>query len=386
LAKHDYYETLGINKAATPDEIKKAYRKSALRYHPDRVAPEKKKESEEKFKEISEAYEILSDSNKKATYDQFGHDGLKGAFGRGGFGWQDFTHYGDFEDIFSGLGDLFRGFGIDGELFGTGRGRSRRAGPRRGRNVEYELEIEFTEAALGTEKRVGVSRYDTCSTCKGSGAKPGTKDTVCSACDGKGQINRISGFFSISQTCSECGGAGRVIKTPCQDCNGRGKVRVARKIKVKIPAGVDNGIRLRVPHEGDAGEKGGPRGDLYVIIYVREHSFFKRHNNDIYCGIKISFTQAVFGAEVDVMTTDGNVKMKIPKGTQSGKVFRLRGKGVPDLLSGYGKGDQLVRVSVDVPERLTEEQKRLLKEFAGTLGEKTPQKKGLMDKVKKAFK
>lgn len=386
MAKRDYYEVLGISKNATPDEIKKAYRRSALKHHPDRVAPEKKKEAEEKFKEISEAYEIISDPNKKATYDQFGHEGLKGAFGRGGFSWQDFTHYGDFEDIFSGLGDLFRSFGINGDFFGTGRGRPRRTGPRRGRDVEYELEIEFTEAALGIEKTVEIYRYDICSTCKGSGAKPGTKDTVCPTCEGRGQISRVSGFFSISQTCNECGGAGRVIKTPCQKCNGRGKERVTRKIKVKVPAGVDNGIRLRVAHEGDAGERGGPRGDLYVVVYVKEHRLFKRHNNDIYCEIKISFTQAVFGADVSVPTVDGSVKMKIPQGTQSGKVFRLRGKGVPDLLSGYGKGDQLVRVSVDVPERLTEEQKRLLKEFAGTLGEKKTQKKGLMDKVKKVFK
>jgi len=392
LAKHDYYETLGINKAATPDEIKKAYRKSALRYHPDRVAPEKKKESEEKFKEISEAYEILSDSNKKATYDQFGHDGLKGAFGRGGFGWQDFTHYGDFEDIFSGhLGDLLRGFGINGDLFGTGRGRSRRTGPRRGRNVEYELEIEFTEAALGAEKSVEISRYDTCSTCKGSGAKPGEKQKKCSYCNGNGKVQQEIKVMGHSlgitmSTCPKCYGEGNIIDKPCPKCTGKGRIEIAKKIKVKVPAGVDNGIRLRVSHEGDAGEKGGPRGDLYVVIYVKEHSFFKRHNNDIYCGIKISFTQAVFGAEVSVPTVDGKVKMKIPQGTQSGKVFRLRGKGVPDLLSGYGKGDQLVRVSVDVPQRLTEEQKRLLKEFAGTLGEKTPQKKGLMDKVKKAFK
>ena len=386
MAERDYYEILGISKNATPDEIKKAYRRSALKYHPDRVAPEKKKESEEKFKEISEAYEILSDPNKKATYDQFGYEGLKGAFGRGGFGWQDFTHFGDFEDIFSGLGDFFRGFGVDTDLFGTGWKRPRRrTGPRGGRDIEYELEIEFTEAALGIEKTVEVSRYDTCSVCKGSCAKPGTKDTVCPTCEGRGQISRVSGFFSISQTCNECDGAGRVIKTPCQKCNGRGKVRIARKIKVKVPAGVDNGIRLRVSHEGDAGERGGPRGDLYVVIYVKEHKLFRRHNNDIYCDIKVSFTQAVFGAEIDVPTVDGKVKMKIPEGTQSGKVFRLRGKGVPDLLSGSGKGDQLARVNVDVPRRLTEEQKRLLKEFARTLGEKATQK-GFMDKVKKAFK
>lgn len=383
MSKRDYYEILGVSKNATSDEIKRAYRKLAIKYHPDKHQGDK--QAEEKFKEISEAYEVLSDPNKKTTYDQFGHEGLKGAFGRGGFGWQNFTHFGDLEDIFGGLEDLFGGFGIKEGLFGGSRSRRRHAGPRRGRDIEYELETGFIEAALGTEKTIEVSRYDTCGVCKGSGAKPGTKDTVCPTCDGKGQIRTVSGFFSISQICNECGGSGRVIKTPCQKCNGIGKERVIRKIKVKIPAGVDTGIRLRVPHEGDAGEKGGPRGDLYVVTYVREHEFFKRHDNDIYCTIKISFTQAVFGSEVDVPTVDGNVKMKIPQGTQSGKIFRLRGKGVPDLLSGTGKGDQLVKVNVDVPQKLTDEQKRLLKEFACTLGEKATSK-GFMDKMKKAFK
>ena len=387
MAKRDYYEILGISKGASPDEIKKAYRNMALKYHPDRVSHDQKKEAEEKFKEISEAYEILSDPNKKSTYDQFGYEGLKGAFGNGGFSWQDFTHYGDFEDIFSGLEDLFRGFGVDAGIFGGGQARQRRTGPRRGRDMQYELEIEFTEAALGTEKTVEISRYDTCDICKGHGAKPGTKDTVCSTCNGRGQVNTVSGFFSISRACNECGGSGRVIKTPCQKCSGRGKVRVTRKIKVKVPAGVDNGIRLRVQNEGDAGERGGPRGDLYVVIYVKEDPFFKRHDNDIYCEIKVSFTQAVFGAEVDVPTVDGKVKMTIPQATQSGKIFRLRGKGVPDIFSGSGKGDQLVRVRVEVPRRLTDDQKRLLEEFARTLGEsKRAKPKGFMNKVKKAFK
>lgn len=387
MSKQDYYETLGIGKKATYDEIKKAYRRLALKYHPDRVSQEKKKESEEKFKEVSEAYEILSDSNKKATYDQFGHEGLKGAFGRGGFGWQDFTHFGDFEDIFSNLGDFFSNFGVDTDIFGTGFGRRARRGPRRGRDIEYDLEIELTEAALGTEKTIEISRYDTCGACKGTGAKPGTKDTVCSTCDGKGQINRVSGFFSISQTCNECGGLGRVIKTFCPDCAGRGKKRVVRKVKINVPAGVDNGVRLRVGREGDAGDKGAPRGDLYVAIYVKKHHLFKRHDNDIYCDIKVSFTQAVFGSEVDVPTVDGKVKMKIPQGTQSGKVFRLRGKGLPNLFSASGKGDQLVRMNIDVPQRLAEEQKNLLREFARTLGEKSQTvKKGFVDKMKKTFR
>ena len=373
--KRDYYEILGIKKGATDDEIKRAYRRLAMENHPDKHKGEK--QAEEKFKEISEAYEILSDANKRATYDQFGHDGLKGAFGRGGFDWQNFTHFGDFEDIFSGLGDLFRGFGVDADSFGggsSGWGRRRRRGPRRGRDIAHEMEVDFKEAALGTEKSVEVRRHETCDACKGSGAKPGTKDAVCQACQGRGQVNTVSGFFSISRTCQECGGSGRVIKNPCQKCSGRGKVSQSRKIKVKIPAGVATGVRLRVSGEGDAGEKGGPRGDLYVTIYVKEHDFFKRHENDLYCEIKINFTKAVFGAEVDVRTIDGKVKMKIPQGTQSGKVFRLRGKGVPDIFSGGSKGDQLIRVTVDVPRDLTGTQKRILKEFAETLGEKETQK------------
>ena len=382
--KKDYYEILGIDKNASAEEIKRAYRKLAIQHHPDKHKGDKA--AEEKFKEISEAYEILSDPNKRSTYDQFGHEGLKGAFTGGGFNWQDFTHFGDLEDIFGGLGDIFSAFGVDSSSFGGGMGGRRRSrGPRRGRDIQQELDIEFTEAALGTEKTIEVSRTDICNLCKGSGARPGTKDTVCSTCNGRGQVNMASGFFSISRTCNECGGSGRVIKNPCKECNGIGKTRVSKNIKVKVPAGVDSGVRLRVTREGDVGEKGGPRGDLYVVIYVKKHKFFKRHENDIYCEIKVSFPQAVFGDEVEVPIVDGKVKMKIPAGTQSGKVFRLRGKGVPNLFSGSGKGDQLVKVSVDVPERLTDEQKRILKEFSRTLGESS-KSKTFFDKIKKSFK
>ncbi|MGB2706194.1 MAG: molecular chaperone DnaJ [Candidatus Omnitrophota bacterium] len=381
MSKRDYYEVLGVSKNATSDEIKRAYRKLAVQYHPDKHQGDKG--AEEKFKEISEAYEVLSDANKKSTYDQFGHEGLRGAFGRGGFSWQDFSHFEDVSDIFGSLGDIFGDFGFD-ELFGFSRQRRPR-GPRRGRDIEYELKIDFIEAVLGAEENIEISRYDTCSACRGSGAKPGTKDTVCSRCNGRGQVSTTSGFFSISRTCSGCGGSGRVIKNLCQKCNGTGKVKEARKIKVKIPAGVDTGIRLRVAHEGDAGEKGSPRGDLYIAIYVREHKLFRRHNNDIYCDAKVSFTQAVFGAELDIPAVNGKVKMKIPPGVPSGKVFRLKGKGVSNLLYGSGVGDQLVRVTVNVPQRLTEEQKKLLKEFARTLGEKSTPKKGFIAKVKKAF-
>lgn len=378
MSKRDYYEILGINKSASSEEIKRSYRKRAVENHPDKHQGDKA--AENKFKEISEAYEVLSDPNKKNTYDQFGHEGLKSTFGAGGFGWQDFTHAGDVSDLFGNLGDVLGSFGFD-ELFGFGRKKHRR-GPRRGRDIQDELTIEFSEAILGTEKSMASSHYDTCQTCKGSGAKPGTKDTVCARCKGGGQVTVTNGFFSMSRTCNECGGEGRVIKTPCQKCNGMGKVKKSKDIKVNIPAGVDTGVKLRVTGEGDAGEKGGPRGDLYVAIRVKEHKLFRRHNNDIYCEIKISFTQAVFGAEIDVPTVEGNANLKIPQGTQSGKVFRLRGKGAPNLFSGGGKGDELIRVAVDVPLHLEAEQRKILKEYARTLGEKKAPK-GFFDRIKK---
>jgi len=384
MSKRDYYEILGIQKNAEVEEIKKAYRKLAIETHPDKHQGDKA--AEERFKEISEAYEVLSDTNKRATYDRFGHEGLKGAFGGGGFSWQNFTHFSDLEDIFDNLGDLFRNFGGSADIFGQGRSRRRR-GPARGRDIMQEIQIDFLEAALGTEKNVEIYRYDACPTCDGSGAKPGTKDTICKACAGQGQVNTVSGFFSISRTCSTCGGSGRVIETPCQRCAGKGKVRVKKKIKVKIPAGIDTGMRLRVAGEGDEGEKGGPRGDLYVFINVRKHRFFKRHDNNIYCEVKISFTKAVFGSDIEVPTIYGKNRLKIPSGTQSGKIFTLKGKGVPDLVTRGGKGDQLLRVVVDVPQDLTEEQEAILRGFAKTLNEEVPSKKdGFIQKVKKVFK
>jgi len=381
--KKDYYEILGLSKSTTQEEIRKSYRKLALKHHPDKHQGDKA--AEERFKEISEAYEVLSDENKRATYDRFGHEGLKGAFGSSGFSWQDFTHFEDISDLFGNLGDIFGNFGFD-ELFGFEGGRRRARGPRKGRDLQYSFEIKFEEAALGAQKSIEISRFDLCDTCKGSGAKPGSKDKVCSSCDGKGQVTASSGFFSISRTCSHCGGSGRVITEYCKKCEGKGKKKVTKKISVKIPAGVDNGVRLRVGNEGDAGERGGPRGDLHVDIYVKEHAIFKRHETDIYCEAKISFPEAVFGAEIDVPTLEGKVKIKIPQGTPSGKIFKLRGKGIPGLFSRSTKGDELVRVSVDVPKKLTEEQKNILKEYAKTLGKITGEKKGIFDKVKKAFK
>jgi molecular chaperone DnaJ len=379
MAKRDYYEVLGITKDASEAGIKKAYRKLALKYHPDKN--QGNKEAEEKFKEVSESYEVLSDTKKRATYDQYGHAGMQGAFSGGGFQWSDFTHFNDFGDIFSNLGDLFGGLGGD-DFFGGGR---RSAGPGRGASLQYELEIEFTEAAFGVERSIEIPRYETCSSCGGGGAKPGTKKAKCDACGGKGQVFTSSGFFSIARPCSRCGGEGEIIKTPCAKCNGQGRIKVSRRIKVKVPAGVQTGNRLRVSGEGETGVRGGGRGDLFVYIKVRPHPMFKRDGYDIVCEVPISFPQAVFGAGIDVPTLSGKIKMKVPQGTQSGKVFRIRQKGIQSL-EGYGKGDQYVKVSVETPVNLNQRQRSALKEFAEACGDNTsPMSNSFLNKVKEMF-
>ncbi|MDP2913557.1 MAG: molecular chaperone DnaJ [Candidatus Omnitrophota bacterium] len=388
MTKRDYYEALGLSKNASSDEIKKAYRNLALKYHPDRVPAEKKKEAEERFKEISEAYEVLIDDEKKANYDQYGHSGVEGAFKQGGFTWQDFHHFDDIKDIFGefDLSDLFRGFGlgdnISGGSFGSGR---RRSGLRRGNDLEYQIEITFDEAVFGAEKTISIPRHETCDECGGSGARPGSKSQRCQACGGRGQVASSSGFFNIVRTCDRCGGEGSVINTPCQRCNGTGRVRTKRNIKVKIPAGVDSGSRLRIHGEGEAGERGGGRGDLYIFIRVRPHDIFERHDTDIFCEVPIDFATAVFGGEIEVPTIEGRIKMKIPPGTQSGRIFRLKAKGIAHLHD-RGRGDQLVRVQIDVPTDLNQEQRRLLKEFAGASGGYSgPLSKSFLDKMKKLF-
>ncbi len=390
MTKRDYYEVLGLNRNTTADDVKKAYRNLALKYHPDRVPADKKKEAEEKFKEISEAYEVLIEPQKRANYDQYGHAGVEGAFKQGGFTWQDFHHFEDLKDIFGefDISDLFRGFGLGGDILGGGFGDTgrRRTGPRRGSDLEYQIEIEFEEAALGTEKTISIPRYEVCGECGGTGAKPGSKKERCQACGGRGQIISSSGFFSISRTCDRCGGEGVIIKTPCPACNGRERIKVKRNITVKIPSGVDSGSRLRIQGEGEAGEKGGRRGDLYLVIYVKEHEIFERHDSDIFCEVPISFVIAVFGGEIEVPTLDGKVKMKIPPGTQSGKIFRLRGRGVEHIHE-YGKGDELVKVQVEVPTELTQDEKRILKEFAKTSGEGIgPLSRQFMDKMRRLFR
>jgi len=358
LAKRDYYEVLGVSKNASDDEIKAAYRRLALKYHPDRNKGDK--EAEEKFKEATEAYEVLRDPKKRASYDKFGHEGVSGfeGFGRGA--------YADFSDIFGDIdfADIFEGF--FGSAFGT---RSRGKRPRRGADIQYDLTITLEEAAKGGEAQIKVPRNETCEMCQGSGAKPGTKPTTCPVCNGSGQIRQTQGFFSITQTCYKCKGEGKIISSPCPSCHGSGLISHTRTLTVKIPAGVESGSRLKITGEGEHGPQGGTRGDLYVVIHVQKHPYFERHGNDIVSEVAISFPLACLGGEIEVPTiTGGKVKMKIPPGTENGRVFRLKGNGIP-YLGSYGRGDQLVKITIKVPQRLSPRQKELLKEFARLDGE-----------------
>lgn len=387
--KRDYYEVLGVKKAATLDEIKQAYRQAVLKHHPDRVPPEQKKEAEERFKEISEAYAVLSDANKRALYDQYGHSGIDQKYA-----YEDIFKGADFGSVFQDMGDFGFGGGGGGifeDLFSdlgfnfggrssSGRGSGRRS---RGRDLQIAVAITLEEAAAGTEKTITVPRYETCDTCNGSGAKPGSKKTTCPQCKGAGRTVVSSGFFQLAQTCSRCHGEGVLIQTPCPDCSGEGRTKITRKIKVKIPAGVDTGSNLRVRGEGEQGAAS--RGDLYVVIEMARHPLFERHENDILAEIKISLVKAILGGEVEVPTLDGKVSMKIPAGTQSNRVFRLKEKGIPDI-HGRGTGDELVRVDVVIPSNLTAEQRRIIEEFAQATGEDVPSREGFADKLKKAFK
>ncbi|HEX9981668.1 MAG TPA: molecular chaperone DnaJ [Thermoanaerobaculia bacterium] len=361
--KRDYYEVLGLQRTATLDDIKKAYRKLAVKYHPDKNPGDK--ESEEKFKEAAEAYGVLSDEEKRARYDRYGHAGTQGM---GGF---DPNQFADFGDI---LGDLF-GFG---DFFGAGRRRTNR--PARGNDLRHDLELDFMEAAFGKEVTLNVPRIVACTTCNGVGAKPGTQPVTCTGCQGRGQIRYSQGFFAVQRTCPQCGGAGKMIKDPCTTCNGAGRVREDKTISVKVPAGVDDGSRLRVGAEGEAGFNGGPAGDLYVFISVREHPKFTRRDYDVHSEQAVTFTQAALGAEVKTETIDGDESLKVPAGTQPNQVFRLRGKGVP-FIDGSGRGDHYVHVNVKIPTTLNDEQRRLLEELAAMEGEQ-PLEKGVLDKIK----
>ena len=361
--EQNYYEILGTSKDASADDIKRAYRKLALKFHPDKN-PDNKKESEEKFKKVSEAYEVLSDPQKRAKYDQFGHAGVDSSFGAGGFSWDNFHHFDDLRDIFGS--DIFSSFGGDAfDSFGAGR----RGGPQHGRDLGIELEISFKEAAFGTQKTISIPRFETCSRCNGSGQEPGSGRTTCPKCNGAGQIRTTSGFFAVARTCDRCRGEGTLIERPCKECGGTGRVKATRRIEVKIPAGVSNGSRLRISGEGEAGLKGGRRGNLYIYILVRPHSSFKRRGNDVIYEKKIDFVQATLGCEVVMPTLDGKVRMKIPPGTQNDKIFRLRGKGIP-FLRGRGKGDELVVLKIETPTNLTRREKELLSEFAKLRGKR----------------
>jgi molecular chaperone DnaJ len=362
--KRDYYEVLGVARNASDEEVKKAYRRLAVKLHPDKN-PDDRRAAEERFKELAEAYHVVSDPERRRMYDRFGH----AAFEQGGVPGFDFG--GSFEDI---IGDLF------GDFFGTGRGGRSRA--RRGQDLRYELEVSFEEACLGCEKTISIPRLSTCETCGGGGARPGTSPRTCPQCRGTGQVRFQQGFFSIAKTCGHCNGQGSIIANPCAACGGAGVQRQAHQLSLKIPAGVDTGSRLKLRGEGEVGAGGGPPGDLYVLVRVGEHPLFVRDGNDIVCDVPLSFAQAALGTEVQVPTLKGRTKLKIPAGTQSGQLFRLKGQGVADL-NGYGHGDEVVRIMVETPRKLSARQREILEEFARISGEEVhPLSKSFLDKVK----
>lgn len=345
----DYYETLSVGKSSSADEIKKAYRKLAMKCHPDRNPGDK--EAENLFKECSEAYEVLSDQKKRQVYDTYGHEGLKN---------NGFSSRGNAEDAFSGFGDIF------GDLFGFGGGgnrqQTRRDGPVAGNDLRYDVSIDFMEAVHGVAKEVELTRRDTCWTCEGTGCRPGHKKNTCPSCNGRGQVIRSQGFFQVSSTCPQCHGEGEIVSDPCNDCNGAGLVDKTKKVSIKIPAGVDTGARMRLRGEGEGGRKGGPAGDLYVIIHVEEHDFFKRDGDVVYCKFPIGMVKAALGTKVDVPTVHGKKILNIPAGSQSGDIFTLKKEGIPSL-RGHGKGNMIVELQVVTPTKLCDEQKKVLKDF-----------------------
>ncbi len=380
MSKRDYYEILGVSRAATDVELKSAYRKLAMKYHPDRNPGDDA--AEETFKEGAEAYAVLADTDKRSLYDRFGHQGVNAA-GGGGF---DPTVFSGFEDILGGLGDIF-GFG---DLFGGGR---RRGGPQRGADLRYDLEITFEEAARGAETAVQIPRQENCETCHGAGAAPGSSPTVCPQCRGQGQVRFQQGFFTVARTCPQCRGAGKVITKPCQACRGAGRVAHDRKITVKIPAGIATGQQLRLQGEGEAGFAGGPAGHLFVVVHVQEHEFFRRDGMNLFCEIPVNFTTVALGGEIQVPTLDGTDNVKVPEGTQTGTTLRLRGKGMPDV-NGRGRGDLFATVQVLTPKKLTKEQRGLLVQLAKLLPkekfeprarEDQQDERNLFDRVKDMF-
>jgi molecular chaperone DnaJ len=372
-SKRDYYEVLGVGKDASADEIKKSYRQLARQYHPD---VNKAADAETKFKEVKEAYDVLSDDGKRSTYDRFGHvDPNQGMGGGGG------------ADFGGGFGDIFDMF------FGGGGGRRDPNAPQRGNDLQYTMTVEFKEAVFGKETEITIPRTETCDTCHGDGAKPGTKPETCSVCKGSGQQEVVQntpfGRMVNRRACTNCSGTGRVIKDKCSTCHGAGKVKRQRKINIRIPAGVDDGAQIRMTGEGEGGLRGGPAGDLYIVIRVKPHEFFERENDDIYCEVPLTFVQAALGDEIEIPTLTEKVKLKVPAGTQTGTYFRLKGKGVPKL-RGYGQGDQHVKVTIVTPTSLTDDQKELLRQFGGLSGDSTANDhehhESIFDKMKKAFR
>lgn len=372
MSKRDYYDILGVNRDASDDDIKKAYRKLAMKYHPDRNPDSK--EAEDKFKEVKEAYEILSEPKKRSAYDQFGHAGVDPQAGMGGG--QGFGGFGDFADIFS---DIFGG----GRAAGGGR-----SNVYRGADLRYNMEITLEEAARGCEKQIRIPSHAACETCHGSGAKPGTQPKTCTTCGGHGQVRMSQGFFSIQQTCPTCHGSGKQITDPCPSCNGAGQKKTQKTLNVKIPAGVDEGDRIRLAGEGEPGENGGPAGDLYVVTHIKQHAVFQRDGTDLHCEMPISFATAALGGEVEIPTLDGMVKVKIAPETQSGRVYRVRGKGIK-AVRGTDFGDLMCHVVVETPVKLTDRQKELLREFEaislGDVAMHSPRTKSFMDKLKDFF-
>jgi molecular chaperone DnaJ len=375
MSKRDYYEVLGVARGAEADEIKKAYRKLAVKHHPDKNPGDKT--AEEKFKELSEAYEVLNDPQKRAAYDQYGHaafDRRSGGFARGA---------GGFHDPFDVFREVFGGGNIFDDLFGGGR--SDPTQPQRGDDLRYDMEITFEEAAQGCEKEITVTKPAQCDVCHGSGAESGSKVKSCPTCGGRGQIISSRGIFSIAQTCPHCQGAGRVIEKPCKACHGNGRRDVPSKIKLRIPAGVDTGSRLRSAGNGEAGFRGGPPGDLYVVLHVKAHEIFQREGDDLLCEVPIGFVQAALGTEIEVPTLQGKSQIKVPAGTQPGTMFRLKGKGIKNV-QGYGFGDLHVRINVEVPTQLTAAQKAKLQEFADLCnGKENPISQSFFERAKNLF-
>lgn len=370
MDKRDYYEVLDVSRTATDQELKSSYRRLAMRYHPDKNPGDAT--AEEKFKEAAEAYAVLSDADQRRRYDRFGHAGVSSGAGAS---WGA-PGFGGIEDI---LGDLF-GFG---DVFGGSRSGSRRSTAQRGADLRYDLEITLEEAANGMTANLRIPRLETCETCKGSGAAAGTEPETCTTCNGTGQMRFQQGFFSVARTCHACRGVGKVIKSPCNDCRGAGRVEREKQMEVKIPAGVETGSRLRVQGEGESGVSGGSSGDLYVVIHVSEHEHFERQGSNLYAAVPVTFAQAALGADIAVRTLEADEKLKVPVGTQTGTVFRLKGKGMP-MLGGRGRGDLFVSVTVVTPTSLTREQRKLLEQLA-TIEDKDLEDKGLVDKVRNIF-